>query len=84
MQRSSVTTHLRHHSTIVFNRERTLVSPGAAWRFQQRRKDAVRRREREAERRMAWSNNPDNPTLSARRRAELAFVNSRVADQPDR
>ncbi len=63
--------HLRFRPRVVDNTDSKLVSPGAAFRL--RKFDELRARSfiAERERRRAWSNNPDNPMLTARRREEL-------------
>jgi hypothetical protein len=64
--------HLRHHSTVVRDGEhRGLVSVGAAFRRRKWREAAAHRRERDREQRRAWANNPENPSLTTRRKAEL-------------
>jgi hypothetical protein len=68
----SVSEYLRHHSTVVRDRERKgLVSVGAAFRRRKSREAAAHERERNRERYRACANDPNNPSLSEKRRAEI-------------
>lgn len=69
---------LRTQGRRVVGQKQELVSPSYDWRKRKEWENYLARRpkvaEEQRERRAAWAQNPKNPALTARRRAELEMA----------